>query len=181
MGDMIRFAIIGAGNIANTYINAVKNIDNADITAIVSRSKSPDSFKDDIKIYRKLNEIPTREYDAVILCTPNGLHHAGAIEASNLGKHVLCEKPIDIDLKKIDLMILSCNENNVKLGVAYQRRFSSDNPVVKDLLIKNKLGRIFSVDLSKIIGMRIIITLLITVGHLAWTEADPLFSKPLIT
>ncbi len=36
------------------------------------------------------------EFDAVIICTPNGLHHISAIEAATLKKHVLCEKPIDI-------------------------------------------------------------------------------------
>jgi predicted dehydrogenase len=45
-------------------------------------------------------------------------------------------------------MISTCSENNVKLGVAYQRRFSSDNPIVKDLLVRKTLGNVFSVDLS---------------------------------
>jgi predicted dehydrogenase len=79
---------------------------------------------------------------------PNALHHIGAIQAAELGKHVLCEKPIDIDLDNIKKMILSCRKNNVKLGVAYQRRFSSDNPAIKRLLDENKLGKVFSVDLS---------------------------------
>lgn len=88
------------------------------------------------------------DLDAVIICTPNGLHHISAIEAAKLGKHVLCEKPIDITLEAIDQMIEICKAHRVKLGVAYQRRFSSDNPIVKKLLDTNKLGKIFAVDLS---------------------------------
>src|SRR5690606_21096065 len=65
-----------------------------------------------------------------------------------LGKHVLCEKPIDISLESIDQMISSCKEHKVKLGVVYQRRYSSDNPVVKKLIDENKLGKICSVDLA---------------------------------
>jgi predicted dehydrogenase len=71
-----------------------------------------------------------------------------AIEAARLGKHVLCEKPLEICLEWADAMIKACREHNVKLGVAYQRRFSSDNPLVKNLIDKGMLGRIFSVNLS---------------------------------
>ena len=148
MNEKIRFVILGSGNISNTYINAVNNIDNAEISAVVSRTKSPESFPNNIQVYRKLVDVPSADYDAVIVSTPNGLHHVGTIEAANLGKHVLCEKPIDIDLDNIDKMISTCSENNVKLGVAYQRRFSSDNPIVKDLLVRKTLGNVFSVDLS---------------------------------
>ena len=65
-----------------------------------------------------------------------------------MGKRVLTEKPIDISVEAIDATINKCREKNIKLGVAYQRRISGDNPLIKKLIDENKLGRIFSVDLS---------------------------------
>ncbi|PCJ98394.1 MAG: oxidoreductase [Flavobacteriaceae bacterium] len=147
MNNKIKFVIIGKGNIANTYISAIRNIENADVVAVLSRTKN--TLKDYLELpsFQSLAEIDI-DFDAVIICTPNGLHHVSAIEAAALGKHVLCEKPIDITLEAIDKMIASCNANKVKLAVVYQRRYSSDNPIVKKLIDENKLGKIFSVALS---------------------------------
>jgi len=147
MKEKFKFVIIGSGNIANTYIAAIKNIKDAEVIGIVSKKMNKPTNFSDLPSFQNLHEIDL-DFNAVIVCTPNAYHHVGAIEAASLGKHVLCEKPIDISLESIDQMINACKVNNVKLGVAYQRRFSSDNPVVKKLIDENKIGRIFSVDLS---------------------------------
>lgn len=143
----IKFVIIGSGNIANTYVSAIQNIEKAEVVAVASRNLNKPSNYSNLASFQTLHEIDIA-FDAVIVCTPNGYHHVGAIEAASLGKHVLCEKPIDISIESIDKMIASCKENKVKLGVVYQRRFSSDNPVVKKLIDENTIGKIFSVDLA---------------------------------
>lgn len=147
MQKTIRFIIIGSGNIANTYRLAIQKIKQAQIVGLVSsKFKAPTGFYE-MQLFKSLKDVSV-SFDAVIICTPNGLHHISAIEAANMGKHVLCEKPIDITLKAIDQMIASCENKGVKLAVAYQRRYSSDNPIVKKWIDAGKLGKIFSVDLS---------------------------------
>lgn len=147
MNRKTKFVIYGSGNIANTYVNAINKNPSSEVIAVISRSlKSPSNFPNipSFKLLKDVNE----NFDAVIICTPNHFHHISAIEAAELGKHVLCEKPIDISIESSEMMIDACRKNNVKLGVSYQRRFSSDNPIVKKLIEGNKLGKIFSVDLS---------------------------------
>lgn len=143
MDEQIKFIIAGKGNIANTYLSAISKLDNSVVVGFISRSADQQG----LPMFRSIEEIDI-PFDAVIVCTPNGLHHVITVQAAKLGKHVLCEKPIDIALDKIDLMINTCMEEQVKLGVAYQRRYSSDNPVMKSLIDKGELGRVFSVDLS---------------------------------
>lgn len=148
--DKFRFVVIGTGNISGTYYNAVKNIDEAEITGFVSRSSKVSAYLNpsgNFEITNSLENIKTN-FDAVIICTPNGYHHKGAVEAAEMGKHVLTEKPLDITIEAMDAMIKKCREKNVKLGVVYQRRLSGDNPLIKKLIDEKKLGRIFSVDLS---------------------------------
>lgn len=147
MIDKIKFIIIGSGNIANTYVSAIGKIKNAEVVGIVSQKIKQAINLLNLPSFHTIQEIDI-DFDAVIVCTPNGLHHVSTIEAASLGKHVLCEKPIDIRLDSIDQMIDACTKNKVKLGVAYQRRYSSDNPIVKNMIDENKLGKIFSVDLS---------------------------------
>lgn len=147
MTKKINFVIIGSGNIAASYISAIHNIDHAEVTGIVSRSGRKVKAFDHLPSFRSLQDVKA-DFDAVVICTPNGNHHVSAIEAADLGKHVLCEKPIDITLEAIDQMIDTCSKKNVKLAVAYQRRYSSDNPIIKKLIDQNSVGKIFSVDLS---------------------------------
>lgn len=147
MQGKIKFVIIGSGNIANTYVSAIQNIANAEIVAAVSKRLKAPTKQPNLPAFASLNDV-TLDFDAVIICTPPGLHHETAIEAAKLGMHIFCEKPLDVTIAAMDNMINTCKQNQVLLGVAYQRRYSSDNPVVKALIENNTLGRIFSVDLS---------------------------------
>jgi UDP-N-acetyl-2-amino-2-deoxyglucuronate dehydrogenase len=61
---------------------------------------------------------------------------------------VLTEKPLDISIGAMDEMIAACRNAKVKLGVAYQRRLSGDNPLMKKLIDARTLGTIFAVDLA---------------------------------
>ena len=145
-----RFVIIGSGNISNTYVTAIQNIADCELAGIISRScKRPSSIpaSAEIQIAENLSHI-TVPYDAVIICTPNSFHHTGAMEAARLGKHVLVEKPLDISIESMDAMIAACKSAGVTLGVAYQRRLSGDNPIIKKLIDEKKLGNIFAADMS---------------------------------
>lgn len=148
MPDKFKFVIVGTGNISNTYAKALNKIPESEIVGVVSRSKTlPEWSADNIEIASSLRAL-TVGFDAVIICTPNAFHHESAIEAAGLGKHVLCEKPIDISLASADSMIEACRKAGVKLGVAYQRRMSPDIRVVKELLDRNVLGRVFAAELT---------------------------------
>jgi len=150
MSSIFKFVIVGTGNISRTYWKAIDNLQGIEVAGFVSRSrKSPNWLPHDMKIEvgESLAEIK-KDFDGVILCTPNGMHASGAIEVAKLGKHVLTEKSIGITLESIDDMIAACKEHNVKLGVAYQRRMSPDNQVMKKLLDDGSLGRIYAADLT---------------------------------
>jgi predicted dehydrogenase len=81
------------------------------------------------------------EIDAVCICTPSGMHADMAVDAAKAGKHVMSEKPMDITLDKMDLMIKTCRECNVKLGVIFQRRTSPLWHKIKKVVDEGKLGK----------------------------------------
>ncbi len=86
-------------------------------------------------------------FEAVLLATPNGLHHRDAVEAARLGRHVLTEKPLDVTMEHMDRMISACRQAGVRLGVAFQRRLSPANLALKALLDSGRLGRVYAADL----------------------------------
>ena len=143
-----RYVIVGSGNICRTYLKAIANSPGLAVAGVVSRSgRRPEGLSADVGVWPTLAavEVP---FDAVILTTPNGLHHQGAIEAAALGKHVLTEKVLEISRDAMDRMMHACRKANVKLAVTYQRRMSPDNRALKQLLDAGRLGRVFAADMT---------------------------------
>jgi len=87
------------------------------------------------------------EIDAVYLATPVHLHCEQAIAAAEAGKHVLCEKPMAMNVRECDQMIDACRINKVKLGIAYYRHFY---PVVDRLKAIIQAGEIGAPILAQI-------------------------------
>ncbi len=87
------------------------------------------------------------EIDAVYIATPVHLHAEQAIAAAEAGKHVLCEKPMAMNLRECDQMIEACRSNKVKLGIAYYRHFY---PVVERLKAIIKSGEVGAPVLAQI-------------------------------
>jgi UDP-N-acetyl-2-amino-2-deoxyglucuronate dehydrogenase len=150
MADPLRFVIVGSGNIANTYVEAIRKLPDARLAGIVSRTgRRPSRLGDEpgVEVQAALRGIEA-PFDAVIVATPNGLHHEGILEAARLGRHVLTEKPLEISLGAADKSIAACRRAGVTLAVSFQRRMSPDNAAVKALVGSGKLGRLFAADLA---------------------------------
>mgnify|MGYP003609620818 FL=1 len=113
----MRYALVGTGNISNIYVSAIAKLSGSEVVACVSRSGRRPAAAPQLHCAASLSEL-TMPYDAVIITTPNGLHHQAAIEAAQLGKHVLTEKPLDIHLSAMDSMIEACEKAGVTLAVS---------------------------------------------------------------
>lgn len=143
----MKYVIIGTGNISNTYVRAISEIDNSEIVACVSRSGKHLPVLPEVPSYRNLESV-LEDFDAVIITTPNGFHCEGIRSAAKLGKHALTEKPLGINNKEMERTLNLCKENNITLAVAYQRRTAPDNQTIKKLIDEGALGKIFAADLT---------------------------------
>jgi predicted dehydrogenase len=146
--DKMRFAILGTGNIAGKYVTALNNVPHASLVAVVSRTLSrAQQFADKHRIEHfsdSLDALAQKlDFDTVIIATPSGLHAEAAIHAANLKKHVLCEKPLDITLEKIDEMTTACESAGVKLACAFQQRTAPHNQAAYQAVRTGKLGKIY--------------------------------------
>jgi predicted dehydrogenase len=82
------------------------------------------------------------EIEAVYIATPVYLHAGQTIAAAEAGKHVLCEKPMAMSVKECDEMIAVCRANNVKLGIAYYRRFYPSIRRIKQIIAAGEIGKV---------------------------------------
>jgi predicted dehydrogenase len=82
------------------------------------------------------------EIDAVYVATPVHLHAPQTIFAAEHGKHVLCEKPMALDLTQCDRMIAASQTHQTKLSVAYYRHLYPLLRRVREIIQAGEIGRV---------------------------------------
>jgi len=143
--DIVRVGLIGSGFIATIHADSIKRNQNAELVAVASPvgddarcfSKDheiPNQFKD----YRKMLEMD--DLDLVVIGAPNDLHCVMTVAAAAAGKHVICEKPLCLNLDEADRMIESCRNAGVKLMYAEELCFAPKYVRLKQLLDEGALG-----------------------------------------
>jgi UDP-N-acetyl-2-amino-2-deoxyglucuronate dehydrogenase len=122
------FGIVGSGLIADFHARAIRELPNARFVGCCSKAarnakKLADKYGacafDD---YERL--VRSDEVDIVTIATPSGLHMEPTVAAAQAGKHVLCEKPLDITLERIDAMIEAHDRAGTRLGGIFPYRFN---------------------------------------------------------
>ncbi len=144
----LKWGLIGAGDIAKKRIApALRDLENCDLVAVSrSRSELAEGFAKEFgarKWFADWRElVKDKEIEAVYIATPVFLHKEQTIEAARNGKHILCEKPMALSAEDCDEMIEVCKTNNVKLGIAYYRRFYPIIERIKEIIASGEIGNI---------------------------------------
>jgi predicted dehydrogenase len=142
----VRWGLIGAGDIVRKRVaDALRACTGCELAA-VSRARADlvEPFAREVgakRWYRHWRELVADPgVDAVYVATPVHLHAEQTIAAAEAGKHVLCEKPMAMDLAECDRMITACRASGVALGVAYYRRFYPVVARVKQMIDSAEIG-----------------------------------------
>ena len=88
--------------------------------------------------YCRILEHP--DIEAVVVCTSTNTHATIVEAAAAAGKHVFCEKPLDLDLARIDQVLTAVKRAGVKLQVGFNRRFDANFKRVRDLTAAGEIG-----------------------------------------
>ena len=144
---ILRWGLIGCGDIARRRVApALRALPNCELLA-VSRADATRAaaFAQEFGARRWYADgfelLADEEIAAVYLATPVYLHAAQAIAAAEAGKHVLCEKPLALNLAESERVLAACQANGVTLGVAYYRRFYPVVTRLKELLAAGEIGQ----------------------------------------
>lgn len=147
MEKKVKFAVIGCGRISRNHIDAIIHAPHAELVAVCDiveeRAREAAEKYDAPAYYTDIDRmLECEKPDVCCICTPSGLHAECAVKAAKRGASVLCEKPLDVTEEKMQLMIDTCKENNVKLGGIFQRRLFKGSAAVRDAAQKGLLGKI---------------------------------------
>ena len=145
MTGKVGFGIIGAGMIAELHARTIKELANTELigffdTNFAAAQKRAEQFG--CKAYEKFEDfLADPAVEAVTIATPSGMHGKVAIPAAKAGKHILCEKPLEITLEKVDAVIRACDENHVLLSPVFQTRFTKPVQLVREAMRSGRFGR----------------------------------------
>jgi len=151
MGKKINFAIVGCGRIAQRHAEHISKYGSLLAVCDIKFDKAKKLGKYySANYYSSIDELLLSEegIDVVSICTPNGLHAYHTIRALHSGCHVLCEKPMGLNVQECGEMIHAAEQSNKRLFIVKQNRFNPPVIAVKKLIEENKLGKIFSVQLN---------------------------------
>jgi UDP-N-acetyl-2-amino-2-deoxyglucuronate dehydrogenase len=132
---MLNFGLVGCGHIARKHALALEQVEDARLTAVCDNA-----YDRAVSLGVQYGATPYADYskflteagiDAVVICTPSGLHAPMVQKAAQSGKHILVEKPFVLNVKEGKKLVELCQANGVKLGVVHPNRAK---PIVQALL-----------------------------------------------
>lgn len=141
----LKVGVIGLGRIGQIHLsNLLHHSPEAEVVIVSDISSDSHEYARNLGI----KNITTNAYDviyhpeveAVIICSPTPFHVPYSVAAAKLGKHVFCEKPLDVTLEAILEAEQAAKENNIKLMVGFNRRFDANFNQVRNLVMANEIG-----------------------------------------
>ena len=139
----VRIAILGAGRIGYVHAETIERMRHAELVAIAEPSDkvltaAVERFSCQA---RDIDEIAmAQDIDAVIICTPTDTHAELIEQFANAGKAIFCEKPIDLDVKRVEACLKTVKDTKATLMVGFNRRFDPDFMALKAALSQGRVG-----------------------------------------
>lgn len=131
------FALTGLGNLSTHQLApALQKTQYCQLTGIVTgHPAKAEAWKAQYNIpekniynYDNMESMADNpDIDVVYVVTPNGLHAEHTIKAARAGKHVLCEKPMEVSVEKCQQMIDECKKAGKQLAIGYRLHFEPNN------------------------------------------------------
>jgi myo-inositol 2-dehydrogenase / D-chiro-inositol 1-dehydrogenase len=144
--NKLKIGVIGTGRIGRVHIKALtQNVSQAEVVAITDINM--ESARETGRIFgissvlNNYNEVINHpDVEAVMICSPTDTHARQIIETARAGKHIFCEKPIDLSLEIINGALEEVKKAGVKFLVGFNRRFDPHFMKVKQLVVEGKIG-----------------------------------------
>ncbi len=146
----IRIGIIGSRFVASLHAEALRHAPDAEVVAVASPTEEhARAFAQEHDIPRWFTDhsdlLRLPEVDLVTLACPNHLHCQMTLDAAAAGKHIVCEKPMAMNLEECDRMIEACRKAGVLLLYAEELLFAPKYERAKRLADEGALGRVYYV------------------------------------
>ena len=144
--DTVGIGMVGSGYMALTYSEAIAHhVKGARLAAIAGGKRAAGLAAEyGVDSEQSVESLLVRpDVDAVVLTTPDQVHHAHTLQAAAAGKHVLVEKPMAPTVTQCDEMIVACRSAGVKLAVVKTERYRGTTIRARQLIAEGRIGPIW--------------------------------------
>ena len=144
----MKFGIVGSGMIAKVHASAITAMTGSSLHAVFNhRVEGARKLAADFgaTAVADLDEfLADPELQIVTVCTPSGAHFEPALAALRAGKHVVCEKPLEVTTARIDELIAAAATAGKTLAGVLNRRFTPAMDAFKIAADSGRIGRLTS-------------------------------------
>lgn len=152
MTEDIRYGIIGCSGMGGLHARALADVERARLVACSDiDEETAREFGDEhdcLAFSDHVEMIADADLDVASVCTPNGTHAEIVVDLAEAGVHVLCEKPLDVTLPRVDRMIEACDDAGMTFGCVFQRRTFFGPQLQRKALADGRLGELTLADVS---------------------------------
>lgn len=154
MQKKLLFGVIGTGRIGRIHAtNLAQRIEGAAVGAVadpyVERAAA---WLDELGVERRFTDyrelLKQGDLDAVYICSSTDTHAQIVMEAAAAGKHIFCEKPIDLSVPKIKAALAAVEKAGVTLQVGFNRRFDHNFAAVQAAVAAGEIGQVHVVKIT---------------------------------
>jgi 1,5-anhydro-D-fructose reductase (1,5-anhydro-D-mannitol-forming) len=156
---MIRVGVVGLGFMGKTHFNCYKTMKGVKVAAVcdvdvkklrgasgaagnLAGAEKPLDFSG-VELYTNFDEMLAKaKLDAVSITLPTWLHAEHTVKALNAGLHVMCEKPMALDLAQCRKMISAMNQSGRVLQIGHCIRFWPEYVRAREIMRSGKFGKV---------------------------------------
>jgi predicted dehydrogenase len=138
-----RVALIGAGGIAATHVDAIDLVDHVSLVAVVDANREMAekmAASRDIPVFTDHRGLAAIDFDAAIVCTPPATHSEITIDLLDSGHHVLCEKPLTLGIEAAGELVERAHQADRLLMMASKFRYVADVAKARSMINDGAIG-----------------------------------------
>ena len=140
----MKFAVAGLGRIGKIHLENLLQMNRVEVVAVMDPMEESRQYAKEKGIsniastYESM--LTSTEIDAVVICSPTDTHANYVEMAAKAGKHIFCEKPLDLSLNRVVEVLDVVKDSNIKLMLGFNRRFDKEFKKVKALVSEGAIG-----------------------------------------
>jgi myo-inositol 2-dehydrogenase / D-chiro-inositol 1-dehydrogenase len=143
--EKINVAVAGLGRIGKIHLkNLSRNFPEIKVVAVMDVLEESKAIADEFNVpvfvqdFDELLAVPG--LDAVAICSPTDTHADFVVKAAKAGKHIFCEKPLDLSIDRVKEVLSIVDECGVKLMLGFNRRFDPEFKKIRQLVLNDAIG-----------------------------------------
>jgi predicted dehydrogenase len=144
----MKFGILGSGTIARFHALAIQEMEGGELHSIYGRNPETSNAlggEFGCSAFHDLDAfLADPDLDIVTIATPSGVHMEPTLAALEAGKHVICEKPLEVTAERVDQMAAAAEKAGKTLACILNRRFHPSVDALRDALTAGRFGRLVS-------------------------------------